>query len=78
MCTHNARGTDLAYGAFPKRGWSGFPLINGCHLLGETPIPAARSSADTAGGPGELPEENLKKKMVASGGRPICSKDIDL
>ena len=46
--------------------------------MGGTTIPAARSPADTAGGPGGLPEENLRKRsqMVASDG--ICSKDIDL
>ena len=63
MCTHNARGR------------SGFSLIHGCHAL----IPAARSSADTAWGPGGLPRGKLKKKrsqMVASDG--TCGKDIDL
>ena len=45
---------------------------------GGTPIPAARSSADTAGGPRASSEENLIKRlpMVASGG--ICGKDINL
>ena len=48
--------------------------------MGGTPIPAARSPADTVGGPETSPEENLKKRsqMVASDG--ICGrpKDIDL
>ena len=46
--------------------------------MGWTPIPAARCPADTVGGPGGHPEENLKKRsqMVASDG--ICGEDIDL
>ena len=48
--------------------------------MGGTPIPAARSPADTVGVgvQGASPEENLKKRsqMVASDG--ICGKDIDL
>ena len=46
--------------------------------MGGTPIPAARSPADTVGVRGASPEENLKKRsqMVASDG--IFGKDIDL
>ena len=54
------------YRAFPKRGGSGFSLIHGCYFMGggggETPIPAARSPADTVGGPGGLPRGKLEKK----------------
>ena len=39
--------------------------------MGETPIPAARSPADTVGGGG-----GSGGQMVASDG--ICGKDIDL
>ena len=78
MCTHNARGTDLQ--SFSETGWEWiFP--NSWLLFyggGGTPIPAARSPADTVGGPRSSPEENLKKRsqMVASDG--IFGKDIDL
>ena len=67
MCrpTHNARGTDLQ--SFSETGGSGFSLIHGCYFMGGTPIPAARSLADTVGGPGASPEENFKKK-IANGG----------
>ena len=46
--------------------------------MGGTPIPAARSPADTVGGPGGLPRGKFEKRseMVASDG--IFGKDIDL
>ena len=55
------------YRAFPKRGGSGFSLIHGCYFMGGAPIPAARSPADTVGGPGGLPRGKFEKK-IANGG----------
>ena len=76
MCTHNARGTDLR--SFSETGMEWIFPNSWLPSYGGTPIPAARSSADTAGGPGASPEENLIKKsqMVASDG--ICGKYIYL
>ena len=76
MCTHNARGTDLQSFSETGKEWI-FPN-SWLLFLGGTPIPAARSPADTVGGPGTSPEENFKKRlqMVASDG--IFGKDIDL
>ena len=71
MCTHNATGTDLRSFSETGREW----------IFPNSWLPsygATRSSADTTGGLGASPEENLKKRsqMVASDG--ICGKDIDL
>ena len=79
MCTHNAWGTDLQ--SFSETGREWISPNSWLLFYGGTPIPAARSPADTAGGPGGggcCPEENLKKRsqMVASDG--ICGRDIDL
>ena len=65
MCTHNAMGTDLH--SFSETGREWIFLIHGCYFMGGTPIPAARSPADTVGGPGGLPREKFEKK-IANGG----------
>ena len=64
-CTHNARGTDLRSFSETGREWM-FPN-SWLPSYGGTPIPAARSSADTAGGPGGLPRGKFENK-IANGG----------
>ena len=66
MCTHNARGTDLQSFSETGREWI-FPNSWLLFYGGNPPIPAARSPADTVGGPGGLPRGKLKKK-IANGG----------
>ena len=62
MCTHNAKGTDLQSFSEMGREWI-FP--NSWLLFyGGTPTPAARSPADTVGGPGGLPRGKFEKKIA--------------
>ena len=65
MGTHNARGTDLQSFSETGREWI-FP--NSWLLFyGGNPHTAARSPADTVGGPGGLPRGKFEKKIAYGG-----------